>query len=61
MATANPRPLAVTSAKRSPLAPQVRTTAEAGYQGVEITSWTGFSVSAATPPAVVQKGNDELN
>ena len=54
------RALAVTSAKRSPPIPQVPTTAEAGIQGLEVTSWTGFSVPAGTQQTVVKKVNAEL-
>lgn len=49
------RALAVTSAKRSPAAPQLPTVAEAGVKGYEATSWFGFFAPAGTPPEVVAK------
>lgn len=49
------RPLAVMSNKRSPLAPDVPTTAEQGVQGVESTAWIGLLAPKGTPPAVVEK------
>jgi tripartite-type tricarboxylate transporter receptor subunit TctC len=51
------RPLAVTTAKRSPELPNVPTIAEAGLPGYEATSWFGLFAPAGTPPAVVTKLN----
>lgn len=48
------RALAIASARRNPVAPQVPTLAELGVSGVELTSWGGLSVPAGTPDAVVQ-------
>ena len=47
--------LAVTSAKRSAAVPDLPTLSEAGLAGVEIVSWFGFFVPAATPQPVVDK------
>lgn len=47
------RVLAVTSAKRSPAAPDVATMQEAGLPGFESTIWFGLTAPAATPPAVI--------
>ncbi len=54
-------PLAVTSAKRSPLLPNVPTMAEAGVSGYEFTGWHGIAVRAGTPPAIIDKLNSTLN
>ncbi|MCW7539970.1 tripartite tricarboxylate transporter substrate binding protein [Aquabacterium sp. A7-Y] len=55
------RPLAVTSASRSPLLPDVPTMVEAGVAGYEATAWSGLFVPAGTPPAVVERLNSEVN
>lgn len=47
------RALAVTTATRSPAAPELPTIAEAGFPGAESTSWTGILVPAGTPAPVV--------
>ncbi|MGV3493894.1 MAG: Bug family tripartite tricarboxylate transporter substrate binding protein [Ramlibacter sp.] len=54
------KPLAVTTAKRSPQLPDVPTVAEAGVPGYEATSWFGMFVPAATPAPVVAKLNAAL-
>jgi tripartite-type tricarboxylate transporter receptor subunit TctC len=54
------RPLAVTTAKRSPELPDVPTIAEAGVPGYEATSWFGMFAPAATPAPVVAKLNAAL-
>jgi tripartite-type tricarboxylate transporter receptor subunit TctC len=51
------RGLAITSAKRSPLAPEMRTLGETGFPQVEVTSWQGIVAPAGTPPAIVAKLN----
>jgi tripartite-type tricarboxylate transporter receptor subunit TctC len=51
------RPIAVTSAKRSPELPNIPTVAEAGVPGFEATSWFGMFAPAATPPAVLNQLN----
>jgi tripartite-type tricarboxylate transporter receptor subunit TctC len=55
------RALAVTSATRSPLLPEVPTLAEAGLPGVEIFSWYAFLAPAGTPRAVVDRLNRDIN
>jgi tripartite-type tricarboxylate transporter receptor subunit TctC len=47
------RPLAITSAKRSPLFPDIPTFAEAGLDGLVAENWWGAFVPAGTPKAVV--------
>jgi tripartite-type tricarboxylate transporter receptor subunit TctC len=49
------RALAVSSAQRNPLYPDVPTVAESGYKGFEALSWSGLSVPKGTPQAVVDK------
>ncbi len=49
------RPIAVTTAKRSPELPDVPTVAEAGVPGYEATSWFGLFTVAGTPKPVVDK------
>jgi tripartite-type tricarboxylate transporter receptor subunit TctC len=55
------RALAVTSAKRFPLLPDLPTIAESGYPGFESLAWNGVLVPAATPKAVVMRLNAEIN
>ena len=54
------RALAVTSARRSPELPDVPTLAEAGFPGMEMTTWYGVFAPAATPKEVVAKLHDEI-
>ena len=54
------RPLAVTTAKRSPELPDVPTIAEAGVPGYEATSWFGMFAPAGTPAPVIAKLNGAL-
>ena len=49
------RALAVTSAERNPLYPDVPTVAESGYAGFTAVSWTGLSAPKGTPKAIVDK------
>lgn len=50
--------LGVTTARRSPLAPEIPTIAESGVPGYESTYWFAAYVPAGTPPAVVARLND---
>jgi tripartite-type tricarboxylate transporter receptor subunit TctC len=54
------RGIAVTSAKRSPLAPQFPPIAEEGVPGLDVTSWYGIFAPAKTPPEVVRKLNSDF-
>jgi tripartite-type tricarboxylate transporter receptor subunit TctC len=45
------RPLAITSAKRSPLFPDIPTFAEGGLQGLVAENWWGVFLPAGTPKA----------
>jgi tripartite-type tricarboxylate transporter receptor subunit TctC len=49
------RGLAVTTAKRSPAAPELPAVAEAGVPGFDVEGWFAFFVPAKTPPAIVEK------
>ncbi|WP_064736077.1 tripartite tricarboxylate transporter substrate binding protein [Azohydromonas australica] len=55
------RGLAVTSARRSPFAPQIPTTAEAGFPGFQIDFWWGLVAPARVPSQIVKRLNGELN
>ena len=46
-------PLALTTAQRSPLAPDIPTLAEAGVPGIDVTSWYGLLAPRATPKPVI--------
>jgi tripartite-type tricarboxylate transporter receptor subunit TctC len=53
--------LAVTSSKRSPLAPDVPTMIEAGLSGFEISAWYVMFAPANTPKDVMTRLNAEVN
>ncbi len=55
------RTLAVSSAKRSALAPDLPTLAEAGVPGFEVIAWYGVLVPAKTPEDIVARLNSEVN
>ncbi|QGS33505.1 tripartite tricarboxylate transporter substrate binding protein (plasmid) [Cupriavidus metallidurans] len=52
--------LAVTSAKRAAMAPDVPTLAEAGVPGFDINGWYAILAPAGTPRAVVDKLSSEI-
>jgi len=52
--------LAVTGTKRSPLAPDVPTFAEAGGPKIEIASWYGLWGPPNMPPAIVERLNNAI-
>jgi tripartite-type tricarboxylate transporter receptor subunit TctC len=49
------RALAISSASRSPLMPDLPTIAEAGVPGYEYTSWNGIFAPKGTPRAIIAK------
>lgn len=53
-------PVAVASARRSAILPEVPTAAESGVPGYEATSWNGLAAPAGTPAAVVDRLNREV-
>lgn len=55
------RPIAVMALQRSPSLPDVPTVAELGYPGFEANTWFGVFAPAGTPPAVLQRLNEEYN
>lgn len=52
--------LAVTSAQRSPVAPNAPTVAESGLPGYEAIAWNGLLAPAGTPKEIVDRLNAEL-
>jgi tripartite-type tricarboxylate transporter receptor subunit TctC len=55
------KPLAVTSARRSPALPDVPSMSEAGFQGFDVLNYFALAAPAGTPPAVIEKLNAALN
>jgi tripartite-type tricarboxylate transporter receptor subunit TctC len=49
------RAIAVTSIKRSGMAPDLPTMAESGYPGFEAVPWFGLMAPGGTPPAIVER------
>ena len=54
------RALAVSSVKRSAVAPEVPTVAESGYPGFEIITWYGVAAPAGTPASIIRRLNTEI-
>ena len=54
------RGLAVTTASRSPLAPELPTMAESGLPGFELSTWFAFFAPAGTPRAIVDKISGDM-
>ena len=55
------RALAVTSARRFPLLPDLPTIADSGYPKFESLAWNGVLVPAGTPKPVIARLNAEIN
>lgn len=54
------RAIAITSAERSPAAPDIPTVAEQGVPGFEATAWFGMFVPAGTPQPIVARLDGEF-
>lgn len=52
--------LAVSSARRSQIFPELPTIAESGYPGYVVDNWYGAAVPAKTPPAVIARLHAEI-
>ena len=55
------KPIAVTTAARSSLLPNVPTVAESGFPGFDDHTWFSFFAPAGTPAAIVNRLNKEIN
>ena len=55
------RALAITSARRSALIPELPTVAESGLPGFDVAAWFGLYAPAATPKEIVVKLNADVN
>jgi tripartite-type tricarboxylate transporter receptor subunit TctC len=55
------RGLGVTSAERSPFAPEIPTIAEAGVPGYEMSSWYALFAPAKTPADIVRKIREDAH
>jgi tripartite-type tricarboxylate transporter receptor subunit TctC len=53
--------LFATGNARSALLPDVPTSSELGYPGLNLTSWTGLAAAAGTPASIVELLNKEAN
>jgi tripartite-type tricarboxylate transporter receptor subunit TctC len=51
------RALGITTEKRSPLAPDMPTVAEAGFPGFDVSGWFGWLAPARTPAPIVNRLN----
>jgi tripartite-type tricarboxylate transporter receptor subunit TctC len=54
------RGLAITTPKRSPLAPNLPTVAESGVPGYEVDAWFGVFAPAKLPAPIVKRLNDDI-
>jgi tripartite-type tricarboxylate transporter receptor subunit TctC len=55
------RAIAVTTAKRAPLVPDLPTIAETGLKGFEANNWYGVVVPAKTPRAIINRLNKDVS
>ena len=54
------RALGTSGAKRTAILPDVPTIAEAGVPGYETQNWWGIAMPRGTPPAIIQRLNQEI-
>ena len=59
-ATGKLRTLAVSTAKRSPMVPEVPTIAESGLAGYETSSWNSLVAPRGTPRAMIERLNADI-
>jgi tripartite-type tricarboxylate transporter receptor subunit TctC len=59
--TGNVRALAVSSAQRISIAPEIPTIAESGFPGFEVNPWWGILAPAGTDMAIVRKISSDVN
>ena len=55
LASKKARVLAVTSARRAVIFPDVPTLAESGFPGFDLNDWNGMFAAEGTPPAIIQR------
>ncbi len=55
------KPIAIMGPNRSPIIPQVPTTAEQGLAGVESSAWNAFFLPKGAPDAIVRKLNKAMS
>ena len=55
------RPIAISSAKRTRLLPDVPTVAETGLAGFEVLGWFAVIAPGRTPPEVIRRLNNDVN
>ena len=53
--------IAMTTPKRSPSMPEVPTFDESGLKGYDVSGWYGLLVAGKTPPALINRLNQELH
>jgi len=53
--------IAVTGAKRTPLAPDIPTIQETGLAGYEVVGWYGLAAPAKTPRAIIERLSSTIN
>ncbi len=56
-----PKAIAVTSAKRSKLAPELPTMAESGFPDIQALAWMAIMAPAKTPPEIVNRRSKEIS
>jgi len=54
------RAIAISSEKRSPIAPEIPTLSEAGLSDYSAVTWYGVLAPAKTPPAIIQQLSSEI-
>ncbi len=55
------RPIAISSAKRTPLLPDVPTVAETGLAGFEVLGWFALLAPSKTPAEIIRRLNGDVN